>query len=255
MFPIKPLFIFSIGFCLGAAIVLYAVFTSTSSTSVIGLVWVPIYGCAGGLIALLINKFNSFWKGVSFVAFIMGCFVVYQTNKKIEAAQSQATSAEKLEKIYHSSIFYKKQSILMHLASNPNTPQPILLELSKMADDSILAYLGSNVNAPEEMLNTLLLKRPSYSLHWGLAANPRLTETQAKFLTRIDPNEFESKEHWSLYQTFVLAKLIKNSSLPLELRKKIESIPNPEHFLSLAIIEYNEKLEPQKNFLNNSEAN
>lgn len=148
---LKPLFIFSIGFLVGALI----------SFSIPGqLLWLPVYGVAAGLFTLIIYQVGSLGRGLCFILFIMACFIIYNTQKKIAVAKDPQSAPAHLEKIYRSPLYYKKQTVLMHLAENPNTPLPVLIELSKSQNETILTYLSANVKASEETLALALIESP-----------------------------------------------------------------------------------------------
>ena len=151
MHRLKPLFVFLFGFCVGSIIAL----------SIPGqLLWFPAYGTAGGIFTLIIYQAGSLGRGICFVIFIMGCFIIYNTQKKISVAKDPQSAPAHLEKIYRSPLYYKKQTVFMHLAENPNTPMPILIELSKSQNEVILAYLSANLKASEEILAVALIESP-----------------------------------------------------------------------------------------------
>ncbi len=158
MHRLKPILVFFLGFIIGSLI----------SFSIPGqLFWLPVYGTAGGIFTLIIYQAGSLGRGLCFVIFIICCFIIYNTQKKITLVKDPETAPVHLQKIYTSPMFYKKQTILMHLAENPNTPLPILLELSKSQDETILSYLAANVKASEETL-ALALIQSSYLKCEGL---------------------------------------------------------------------------------------
>lgn len=162
MLKLRPIIIWSIGFSFGCLLVLYSLFISKSIELPLGLIWIPIVGTVCAVLATVIFQMNSLWKGICFVLFITACFVAHSTHRKALAAHDPATSPQLLEKIYYSPNYYKKQKIWLLLAENPNTPLPVLMELSKKPNEELMFRLSINVKASEESL-ALSLIQSTYS--------------------------------------------------------------------------------------------
>ena len=200
MLRLKPILLFCAAFCVGAALVMYVVLTSPT----LGTIWllsIPFVGTTLGFLAILIRQMSPLWHGVSFVLFVVGCFIFYSTQKDLAASKNPHTSPDKLEKIFEAFHPYQKNQILNQLAANPSTPKRVLNELG-----------------------TLLMKiKPSASRHWGLAANPHIETQMIEYLIHIQPNDFDKPEDWQLYKSNVLKVLLQNPALSEEQAQKAAS--------------------------------
>lgn len=200
MLRLKPILLFCAAFSLGAALVAYVVLTSPS----LGTLWllsIPVVGTTFGFLAILIRQMSPLWHGISFVLFVICCFIFFSTQKDIIASQNPNTSPEKLEKIFEAFHPYQKNKILTQLTANPNTPAHVLNELSNM----------------------LMQIKPSASRHWGIATNPGIANQMIEYLIHVRSSDFTKPEDWELYKSNVLKALIQNSALSEEQAQKAAS--------------------------------
>lgn len=237
MLRLKPILVFSTAFSIGALIVLYAVFVSSTPLPSKALIWLPVVGTLFGSFALVIRQMNSLWRGITFVFFAMLAFIIYAANQDLRIARDPLSSPHQLEKIYNSIHIYHKKKIFEGLAENEQTPYEILIKISRLNSPSVLAHLGANTKATEEMLQPLLNHKPSYEVHWGLASNPNVSKKFVDFLISAQQKDFSSDKEWHLYETYILAKLVKNPAVTLEQFRVVESQNPNEYFLVMALVE------------------
>ena len=131
------------GFIGAAAFIIHAVFTSTSSTAAIGLIFIPIYGfpAAGAGWALVYTIFalldlsssRASWKSknVRTAAVFLGAFSVagvsfFVQHSALSIAKNPAATPQALEEISQRWIPWGRREVDIALAKHPSTPAAIL---------------------------------------------------------------------------------------------------------------------------------
>lgn len=241
------------GFIAGAAWVIHAVLTSTNSTAVIGLMFVPVYGGGGALIAraLLYVVFTfSDWRAgrlaggtprlLAAWAFVAaglawgGAYWIYRD--ALATASDPSSPAAALQAVSTRWLPMGHDDVEAALARNPSAP-PALLETYAGAQRHYLVSLaGANPGTPPAALEKIAAGTRSYDRVAGLAGNPRITPAIAGRLAGVTRADFGDDVEYRLYQTFVLAALVRNPATPQPLFDRLAAWDGPEHFLAVAVI-------------------
>ena len=243
------------GFVGATAFIVHAVFTSTRSTAVIGLIFIPIYGlpAAGAgwalvytIFALLdLNSGRSSWKSknVRVAAVFLGAFSVaglsfFVQHSALSVAKNLVATPQELEEISQRWIPLGRREIDIALAQHPSTPSAILEALMESGDNAIVQQVGANASTPTAMLERIAAGSLTYERVAGLAGNRNISRTIMEKLiaaTTSDANVADPVRH-GLYKTYVLAALAANTALPQDLFDRLAAIDLPTHFLVLALI-------------------
>lgn len=241
------------GFSAGAALLLHAVFTSTSSTAAIGLLFVPVYGVLGalvgvaavhvGLAAADLAAGRIAWRSGSALAAVVlfaggllfGSAWLLQRHALAVAGNPQATP-EMLQEISAAWIPLGRRDVDIALAKNPATPAALLAALAGSGDGHLTALAGAHANMPLPVLQKIAAGPYDYQQMSGLAKNPRITRAMAERLAAAGRGDFPGDVEYRLYQTYVLGSLAGNPATPQDVFDRIAAREAPEYFLAVAII-------------------
>jgi len=208
---------FLMGAVFGASWLLYTMFLSTSSTAPVGLLLLPVLMMLGGLagaaithLALVImgqKKILSVESGVVMLLSLLVCGKIYSDNKREIYFKEIATTQERAQ-----------------------------LELFMASEDDVVAgTLATNVHLSESDLTKLIERwKFDYMIMSRVILHEKLSlDMMGTIVNNVPPGNPEN----SLFQTYVLAPLVRNSKLPENLFHRIATMGVAEHFLALAIIE------------------
>lgn len=242
------------GFLCGTAWVLYEVFSSTSSTAAIGLLFVPVYGLLAAVIgwAMVYIGFSladamagrQSWRSghvlaasvLLAIALLVISILLLLRNTLMVANDPQATP-EMLTEISQSWMPFGRRYLDVALLKNRATPAPVLeVAVGDWQDNHRISLAGAHPNAPMAMLEKIAAGPLSYDRVGGLARNPRLTPAMALRLENVNRGLFPGDIEYKLYQTVVLAGLAGNPATPQEIFDRLAAMPAPEYFLSVAVI-------------------
>ncbi len=211
---LKP---FVVGALFGAGWLIYSMFVSTSSTAPVGLLLLPVLMMLGGLagaavahLALVVmgkKKLLSVESGVVMLLALLVCGKIYSDNKREVFFKNIETTSERRE-----------------------------IELFLKTEDEVVAgTLASNVHLTEQDLAQLIERwKFDYMIMSRVIIHVKLTvPMMATIVNNVPPGNPEN----SLFQTYVLAPLVRNKNLPDDLFHRIANLGVAEHFLALAIIE------------------
>lgn len=243
------------GFIGATAFIVHAVFTSTSSTAAIGLIFIPIYGfpAAGAGWALVYTIFALLdlssgrlsWKSknVRIAAVFLAAFSVaglsfFMQHSALSVAKNPAATPQVLEEISQRWIPWGRREVDIALAQHPSTPSAILEALVESGENSIVQQVGANANTPSAVLEKIAAGPLTYERVAGLAGNRNISRAIMEKLiaaTMSEANVADPVRH-GLYKTYVLAALTANTALPQDLFDRLAAIDSPTHFLVLALI-------------------
>jgi hypothetical protein len=241
--------------CLIAAVwVLHVVFTSTSSTAAIGLIFVPFYGLGGALLGCAVTYVGlalsdafagrKAWhsapvlvSGLLLAAAVLFGSAMLQQRHALSVASDPRATPEMLTEISQSWIPLGRRNVDIALMKNPATPAALLAAVVEEERDAYLVSLaGAHANTPLPVLEKIAAGPLGYERMAGLATHPRLTPAMAERLAAAVRADFGSDVEYRLYQTYVLAALVRNPATPLAVFNRLAAREMPEHFLALAVI-------------------
>lgn len=243
------------GFLGAVVFIVYAVFTSDSSTAPIGLLLIPVYGLpsAGAGWALVYATFalldlrsgKASWRSknihlaaVFLVAFLLIGLGFFVQQSALSVAQDSTSTPQALEEISQRWIPWGRRYVDIALAQHPLTPVAILETLAESGDDAVAQQVGANPSAPLATLARIAAGPLTYERVAGLARNHNISRVIMEKLivaTMSETNVTDSVRH-GLYKTYVLSALAANASLPQDLFDRLATTDSPTHFLVLAII-------------------
>lgn len=243
------------GFISATVFIVHAVFTSTSSTAAIGLIFIPIYGfpAAGVGWALVYTIFalldlssgRSSWKSKNvriatvFVGvFSFAGFSFFVQYSALSVAKNPDSTPQALEEISQRWIPWGRRDVDIALAQHPSTPSAMLETLVESGDDALVQQVGTNASTPLAILEKIATGPLTYERVAGLAGNRNISRTIMEKLIAATVNGANVADpiRHGLYKTYVLAALAANSVLPQDLFDRLAAIDSPTHFLALAII-------------------
>ena len=177
-----------VGFMGATMFVVHAVFTSNSSTTAIGLIFVPVYGFLGASFgwALAYSAFALYdlscgyasWNSrhvlfaLMFLLLLMitgWCFFIQQS--ALSVAKNKNSTAQALAEINQRWIPWGRREVDIALAQHPSTPQSILAMLAESSDDAIVQQVGANTSTPLAILEKIATGSLTYDRVAGLAGN------------------------------------------------------------------------------------
>jgi len=241
------------GFLIATAWVLYAVFTSDSSTAAIGLIFVPLYGGLAALIGCVVVYVGFTaadvlaarlaWGSVHVlvasafvaVAVLFGGSVLLYRDALALASDAQSRP-EDLMAVSQRWLPLWREDVIFALANNPATPGNLLSAMAAQDSHHLVSLVGANPNTPLAALEQIAAGPRSYERVAGLAENPRITPAIAGRLAGVQPGDFRGDLEYRLYQTFVLAALARNPATPQAVFDRLAVLDKPEYFLAVAII-------------------
>ncbi|MGZ0020694.1 hypothetical protein [Nitrosomonas sp. wSCUT-2] len=243
------------GFVIMAAFIVHAVFTSSSSTAAIGLIFIPLYGFLGAGVcwALVYSAFalydlrsgNITWnsRNVLFaLVFSALCLSagagLFLQQSALTVAANPTSTGQALEEISQRWIPWGRREVDMALAQHPATPHEILGMLVESSGDAVVQQVGANPNTPLAVLEKIASGPLTYERVAGLAGNHNISHAIMEQLLIAVSSDVHVTDpvRRSLYKTYVLAALAANSALPQDLFDRLAAIDSPAHFLVLAII-------------------
>lgn len=240
---------------LGATIwVLYAVFTSTSSTAAIGLLFVPVYGVFAALIgwAVVYVGFTfadvmagrQSWRSGHMLAasvllalalLVISALLLF--HHALAVARDAQAAPEMLIELSQSWLPLGRRDVDEALLKNPATPAVVLAAVVDAGRDHYLVSLaGAHGNTPMATLEKIAAGPLRYDRVAGLAGNARLTPVMAQRLVNVTRTDFPGDVEYKLYQTLVLAALVGNPATPQDIFDRLATSESPEYFLSVAIV-------------------
>ncbi len=242
------------GFLGATAWVLYAVFTSSSSTAAIGLLFVPVYGVLAGMIgwAVVYVGFSfadaiagrQSWRSGRMLAasvllvialFVITAFLLF--SHALALARDPRATPEMLLEISRVWLPLGRRDVVEALLKNPVTPAAVPAAVVDAGrDDSLVSLAGAHPNTPMVALEKIAAGPLAYDRVAGLAANPRLTPAMAQRLANVSRDNFRSDTEYKLYETFVLAALVKNPATPQDIFDRLAMREKPELFLVLSFV-------------------
>lgn len=243
------------GFLGAASLIVYAVFTSTSSTAAIGLIFAPFYGLLGAAVCwglaysafawLDLRSGELSWnsKPVLFAMLFSALFLFlgvgfFLQQSVLTVAKDPASTSQDLEAISQRWIPWGRRDVDIALAQHPSTPLALLESLAESGDDTVVQQVGANPNTPLAILEKVANGPLTYERVAGLAGNYNLSRAIMEKLLAASKHDVNASDpvRLSLYKTYVLAALAANASLPQDLFDRLAIIDSPTHFLVLAII-------------------
>jgi hypothetical protein len=242
------------GFLIATAWVLYAVFTSESSTAAIGLIFVPLYGVLAALIGCVVVYVGFTaadvlagrlaWGSVrvltasAFVALaVLFGGAVFLYRDALAIAENPQSPPDELMAVSQRWIPLWQLEVFLALAKNPATPGVLLTAMAEQKESShLVSLIGANPGTPVATLEKIAAGSRSYERVAGVAENPQITPAIAGRLVDVARKDFRDDLEYKLYQTFVLAALARNPSTPQPVFERLAAWDKPEYFLAVAVI-------------------
>ncbi len=237
-----------LGFFIGSVIVLAAVFTSDRSTASVGLLWIPVYGSAVGLLFRLVEwafyegKRSPFKWAALLLVVAWGAKSGYGWIKERQIRlqlMDRNLQTELIEEI-RKDAFAQSSEIQALVALHPHTSRETLIEFSKSTSDFLVGRVGENPNLPVEYILEIARGVKSYQRSYGIAQNANTPVEALEELANVKETEFKSKTEWSLYQTYVLAPVIKQNRISKKTFDQVAMIEPTEVFLAYALLDSTE---------------
>jgi hypothetical protein len=165
------------GFLLATVFIVYAVFTSTSSTAPIGLILIPFYGA---------------------IASLIGCAVVYVGLVVVDVIAGQLAWGS--ARVYAASAFVAIAvlfggAVLLHrtalaVAENPQSPPDELMAVSQrwipLWGEEVFVALAKNPATPAALLTAMADQKDSHGLVSLVGANPGTPVVPERVIITID---------------------------------------------------------------------
>ena len=242
------------GFLIATAWVLYAVFTSDSSTAAIGLIFVPLYGGLAALIGCVVVYVGFTaadvlagrlpWGSVrvltasAFVALaVLFGGAVFLYLDALAIAENPQSPPDELMAVSQRWIPLWQLEVLLALAKNPATPGALLTAMAEQKEsNNLVSLIGANSGTPVATLEKIAAGSRSYERVAGVAENPQITPAIAERLANVARKDFRDDLEYKLYQTFVLAALARNPSTSEPVFDRLAAWDKPEYFLAVAVI-------------------
>lgn len=242
------------GFLIATAWVLYAVFTSDSSTAAIGLIFVPLYGglaaligCAVvyvGFVAVDVLAGRLAWGSVrvltasAFVAVaVLFGGAVFLYRDALAIAENPQSPPDELMAVSQRWIPLWQLEVFLALAKNPATPGSLLTAMAEQKESpALVSMIGANPGTPVATLEKIAAGSRNYERVAGIAENPQITPAIAERLANVASKDFRDELEYKLYQTFVLAALARNPATPQAVFDRLAAFEKPEYFLAVAVI-------------------
>lgn len=241
------------GFLVATAWVLYAVFTSDSSTAPLGLIMIPLYGGAAALLGCAVVYVGFTLADVlagrlawgsarvlvasAFVAMAVlfgGSVLLYRDAMAV--ASDSFSPPEDLMAVSQRWLPLRREEVIFALAQNPATPGNLLSTMAAQDSYHLVSLVGANPGTPLAALEQIAAGSRSYERVAGLAENPRITPAIVERLAKVARGDFRGDLEYKLYQTFVLAALARNPTTPQPVFDRLAALDKPEYFLAVAII-------------------
>jgi hypothetical protein len=242
------------GFLIAAAWVLHAVFTSSSSTAAIGLIFVPFYGLGGALLGCAVAYVGfalsdalagrKAWhsapvlvSGLLLAAAALFASALLQQRHALAVASDPRATPEMLEEISRSWIPLWRRNVDIALIKNPAAPAALLTAVVEDGRDGYLVSLaGAHPHTPLPVLEKIAAGPLGYERMGGLATHPRITPAMVERLANVSRGDFQHDVEYKLYQTYVLAALLRNPAISQDAFDRIAARESPEYFLAHAVL-------------------
>lgn len=241
------------GFLAAAAFVLHAVFTSTSSTAAIGLLFLPVYALAAAALSVTVAYVGYTlvdvragrmpWRSaqamfaLAFVAaatLFMIAVLLYR--HALAEASDVESKPDDLMAVSQRWLPLWREEVFLALAQNPHTPPQLLAAMAEQDSHRLVSLVGANPGTPLPVLEKIAAGIRNYERVGGLATNPRITPAIAGRLADVVPADFRDALEYNLYETFVLAALARNPATPQAVFDRLAARDKPEYFLTVAIL-------------------
>jgi hypothetical protein len=242
----KYAFVFLLGGLLGTFYLIFSVFTSTSSTAAIGLLFLPLYFLAGA-IALAIpcaavftsgdilkgdrstNKIFLALSAWALIVYILSAGIIWK--KALAEAKEAGASESKLTAAYNRWLPFGKLSVKIAVAENPAAGPAVLRDLWADQESSLRARILENPKTPPDILQSVAEAEPDYYLQSALARNPALSPVM--IASMIKSGTREGVPNRNLLATYVLAEFARREDLPEDLLQILmaDAQKRPAYFL------------------------
>ena len=242
------------GFLLATVFVVYAVFTSTSSTAPIGLILIPFYGAIAALVGCAVVYVGLVVADVIAGQLAWGSARVYTASvflaiavlfggavllyrSALSVAEDPQSSPDELMAVSQRWVPLWGEEVFVALAKNPATPATLLTAMAEQnGSPGLVSLVGANPGTPVAVLEKIAAGHRGYERVAGVAENLKITPSIAERLAGITPKDFRDDLEYKLYQTFVLAALARNPSTPQKVFDQLAARDKPEYFLAVAVI-------------------
>jgi len=155
----------------------------------------------------------------------------------LAVASDPRATPEMLGEISRSWIPLGRRNVDIALMKNPAAPAALLTAVVEDGRDGFLVSLaGAHVNTPLPVLEKIAAGPLGYERMGGLATHPRITPAMVERLANVSRGDFQSDVEYKLYQTYVLAALVRNPVTPQAVFDRLAAREAPEYFLALAVL-------------------
>jgi hypothetical protein len=243
-----------VGAALSALWMLGVILGDKNSTAAVGLLFLPVLAGVGALAGVFVAFFaltlrdlaQRRWEGmwwraplVLLVA-VVGALCGWRWSVEshwLAQAQAEDTSASVLGQLHQSRAWLKRDAIAEALATNRNTPPDVLEAIASEADPRLLRSVGENPGAPAALVERIAAGPLDYFILAGVVKNPQLSRASMERLSEAEPTAFRTDVDWRLFQSHVLAPLVRRDGFPADLYERISRHAQLEDFLLFALIE------------------
>lgn len=239
------------GAVLFSLLLVVAIFQSTSSTSPVGLLFLPVAATFGGITGFLVwfvGKTFVDLKGglVSLASFrVLAAVLILISSLSfanrfflekgyLKEAQSSQLHVDRFWDFHRQRFLFQEQNIRMAIAENPSTPPEILQAMAEQG--LLLPQLGKNSSLPSTTIEKLAGGEFSYYRMAGVAANPHLPISFMERMVRANREDFPDQTHFDLYQVYVLSPLAARKNIPQNLFDELAAKEPLEYFLAHSIL-------------------
>jgi hypothetical protein len=243
----------AVGAALASVYLILAILRSTNSTAVIGFVFLPVAILVGAFLGILtIWILRSFfelsvgkiqWKhpkvlvSLAILLLIFLGFGRYRQEKMILGDLEKSISSNNFEETYRKQFFFMGNEIRKYLVQHPELPVSLQQEIAKNSNSYLVGLMGKNPSLSRDVLDSIVNEAPKYERKFGVAENPNLSEAQMMKLLRVNQENFSSSTEFHLYQTYVMAPIIRRKDLTEVAFSTLSQFRDPEAFLLYAILE------------------
>ncbi len=249
-----PIFFSILGALLGGVYLVVGIFQSTSSTAAVGLILLPVFVLIGALVGyflgfvldsfqlLLRRKIRLFsWRIflslLGIILFSFGLTLRQQEKLLLKRLQEGSVSTNELPEIFRGKYSFFSKEIRTKILSLPNLPIEIQNEVLESGSKDDIGLLGQNQDVDLTILEKIVSLDPHYAVHFGAAENTKLKPSLLDRLLVVDAQRFPSETEFHLYQTFVLANLVKRNDFTSAQFQLLSKIKHPETFLLYAMLD------------------
>jgi hypothetical protein len=244
----------AVGALVASIYLILVIFRSTNSTSVIGIIFLPIAILIGALLGSgvlwILRTFLDFkekricWNhprliiAICILLFALLATAKFQLEKRLlKSLEEKEISNQNLEEIFHSKYLFLGEKIRKYIIENSSLPVSLQKEVMNNSNSYLVGLMGENPSLSQEILESLVNEKPSYERQFGIAQNPNLMERQMVKLLKVKKQDFGSDAEFRLYQTFVMAPIVRRKDLTENAFSNLKDFSLPEVFLQYAILE------------------